>query len=85
MVIGHQKGANTKENVARNFGMAQPEGYRKALRLMRHAEKFGFPLITFIDTPGASPGIGSEERGQAMAIAESCQALTTARADCRDR
>ena len=70
MVIGHQKGASTKENLARNFGQALPEGYRKALRLMRHAEKFGFPVLTFIDTPGASPGIASEERGQAMAIAE---------------
>jgi acetyl-CoA carboxylase carboxyl transferase subunit alpha len=71
MVLGHQKGNNTKENIARNFGMARPEGYRKAERLMRHAEKFGFPLITFIDTPGAEPGIGSEERGQGTAIAES--------------
>jgi acetyl-CoA carboxylase carboxyl transferase subunit alpha len=71
MVLGHQKGNTTKENIARNFGMARPEGYRKAERLMRHAEKFGFPLITFIDTPGAEPGIGSEERGQATAIAES--------------
>ena len=71
MVLGHQKGTDTKENIARNFGMARPEGYRKAERLMRHAEKFGFPLITFIDTPGAEPGIGSEERGQATAIAES--------------
>ena len=71
MVLGHQKGNDTKENIARNFGMARPEGYRKAERLMRHAEKFGFPLITFIDTPGAEPGIGSEERGQGTAIAES--------------
>jgi acetyl-CoA carboxylase carboxyl transferase subunit alpha len=71
MVLGNQKGTNTKENIARNFGMARPEGYRKAERLMRHAEKFGFPLISFIDTPGAEPGIGSEERGQATAIAES--------------
>jgi acetyl-CoA carboxylase carboxyl transferase subunit alpha len=71
MVLGHQKGNDTKENLARNFGMARPEGYRKAERLMRHAEKFGFPLVTFIDTPGAEPGIGSEERGQATAIAES--------------
>jgi acetyl-CoA carboxylase carboxyl transferase subunit alpha len=71
MVLGHQKGNDTKENIARNFGMARPEGYRKAERLMRHAEKFGFPVITFIDTPGAEPGIGSEERGQATAIAES--------------
>ena len=71
MVLGHQKGNDTKENIARNFGMARPEGYRKAERLMRHAEKFGFPLLTFIDTPGAEPGIGSEERGQGTAIAES--------------
>jgi acetyl-CoA carboxylase carboxyl transferase subunit alpha len=71
MVLGHQKGRDTKENIARNFGMARPEGYRKAERLMRHAEKFGFPVVSFIDTPGAEPGIGSEERGQATAIAES--------------
>lgn len=71
MVLGHQKGNDTRENIARNFGMARPEGYRKAERLMRHAEKFGFPLLTFIDTPGAEPGIGSEERGQGTAIAES--------------
>ncbi|MFM9108917.1 MAG: acetyl-CoA carboxylase carboxyltransferase subunit alpha [Chloroflexota bacterium] len=71
VVVGHQKGSDTKENIARNFGMARPEGYRKAERLMRHAEKFGFPVISFIDTPGAEPGIGSEERGQATAIAES--------------
>ena len=71
IVIGHQKGRNTKENIHRNFGMARPEGYRKAERLMRHAGKFGMPVITFIDTPGAEPGIGSEERGQSTAIAES--------------
>ena len=71
MVLGHQKGENTKENIARNFGMARPEGYRKADRLLRHAAKFGIPVLTFIDTPGAEPGIGSEERGQATAIAES--------------
>lgn len=71
MVLGHQKGNDTAENISRNFGMARPEGYRKAERLMRHAEKFGFPIVTFIDTPGAEPGIGSEERGQATAIAES--------------
>ncbi|MBL8128390.1 MAG: acetyl-CoA carboxylase carboxyltransferase subunit alpha [Thermomicrobiales bacterium] len=75
MVLGHQKGNDTRENLARNFGMARPEGYRKAERLMRHAEKFGFPLVTFIDTPGAEPGIGSEERGQATAIAESLLAM----------
>ena len=71
MVLGHQKGGTTKENLTRNFGMARPEGYRKAERLLRHAEKFGFPVVTLIDTPGAEPGIGSEERGQATAIAES--------------
>ena len=69
MVIGHQKGRDTKERAARNFGMSRPEGYRKALRLMRLAEKFGRPIITLIDTPGAYPGIGAEERGQAEAIA----------------
>ncbi len=71
MVLGHQKGGNTKENIARNFGMARPEGYRKAERLMRHAEKFRMPVVSLIDTPGAEPGIGSEERGQGTAIAES--------------
>jgi acetyl-CoA carboxylase carboxyl transferase subunit alpha len=71
LVLGHQKGGNTRENLQRNFGMARPEGYRKADRLMRHAEKFGIPVVTFIDTPGAEPGIGSEERGQGTAIAES--------------
>lgn len=75
MVLGHQKGNDTKENIARNFGMARPEGYRKAERLLRHAEKFGFPVVTLIDTPGAEPGIGSEERGQATAIAESLLAM----------
>lgn len=69
MVIGHQKGRNMKENLWRNFGSPHPEGYRKALRLMRLAEKFKRPIITFIDTPGAYPGIGAEERGQAEAIA----------------
>ncbi|WP_027717848.1 acetyl-CoA carboxylase carboxyltransferase subunit alpha [Desulfovirgula thermocuniculi] len=68
-VIGHLKGHDTRENLACNFGMAHPEGYRKALRLMRQAEKFCRPVITFIDTPGAYPGIGAEERGQACAIA----------------
>jgi acetyl-CoA carboxylase carboxyl transferase subunit alpha len=68
MVIGHQKGRDTKEKILRNFGMPRPEGYRKALRLMRLAEKFGIPLLTFVDTPGAYPGIGAEERGQAEAI-----------------
>jgi acetyl-CoA carboxylase carboxyl transferase subunit alpha len=70
MVIGQQKGRDTKEKVARNFGMPQPEGYRKALRLMRMAEKFRVPIITFIDTPGAYPGIGAEARGQSEAIAK---------------
>jgi acetyl-CoA carboxylase carboxyl transferase subunit alpha len=69
MIIGHQKGRDTKEKIARNFGMPRPEGYRKALRLMRLAEKFRMPVLTFIDTPGAYPGIGAEERGQSEAIA----------------
>jgi acetyl-CoA carboxylase carboxyl transferase subunit alpha len=69
MVLGHQKGRDTKERVRRNYGMPKPEGYRKAMRLMRLAERFGLPLITFIDTPGAYPGVGSEERGQSEAIA----------------
>ncbi|MCX4190931.1 acetyl-CoA carboxylase carboxyl transferase subunit alpha [Methylophaga sp. OBS1] len=69
VVIGHQKGRDTKEKVARNFGMPRPEGYRKALRIMKMAERFGLPVITFIDTPGAYPGIGAEERGQSEAIA----------------
>jgi acetyl-CoA carboxylase carboxyl transferase subunit alpha len=69
VVLGHQKGRDTKERVWRNYGMARPEGYRKGLRLMNLAEKFGLPLITLIDTPGAYPGIGAEERGQAEAIA----------------
>jgi acetyl-CoA carboxylase carboxyl transferase subunit alpha len=68
VVIGHQKGRDTKEKIARNFGMPRPEGYRKALRLMHLAEKFGLPVFTFIDTPGAYPGIGAEERGQSEAI-----------------
>ncbi|MBF0595647.1 MAG: acetyl-CoA carboxylase carboxyltransferase subunit alpha [Candidatus Omnitrophica bacterium] len=70
VVLGHQKGRDTSENVKRNFGCAHPEGYRKAMRAMRLAEKFGLPVIVFIDTPGAYPGIGAEERGQAQAIAE---------------
>lgn len=70
MVMGHQKGRDVKENLMRNFGCAHPEGYRKAMRLMRLAEKFNVPVICFIDTPGAYPGIGAEERGQAQAIAE---------------
>lgn len=68
MVIGHQKGRDTREKILRNFGMPRPEGYRKALRMMRLAEKFGIPVVTFIDTPGAYPGIGAEERGQSEAI-----------------
>lgn len=69
VIIGHQKGRDTKENIRRNFGMAHPEGYRKALRLMHLAARFNRPIITFVDTPGAYPGIGAEERGQAEAIA----------------
>jgi acetyl-CoA carboxylase carboxyl transferase subunit alpha len=68
VVIGHQKGRDTKEKIARNFGMPRPEGYRKALRLMKTAEKFGLPVFTFVDTPGAYPGVGAEERGQSEAI-----------------
>jgi len=69
VIMGHQKGRDTKENLKRNFGCAHPEGYRKALRVMRLAEQFGLPVVIFIDTPGAYPGIGAEERGQAQAIA----------------
>ena len=69
VLIGHQKGRDTKEKIHRNFGMPRPEGYRKALRLMRLAERFGLPVLTFIDTPGAYPGVGAEERGQSEAIA----------------
>jgi acetyl-CoA carboxylase carboxyl transferase subunit alpha len=69
MLIGHQKGRDTKEKISRNFGMPRPEGYRKALRLMKLAERFALPVITFIDTPGAYPGVGAEERGQSEAIA----------------
>ncbi len=69
MILGHQKGRETKENLERNFGCAHPEGYRKAMRLMRMAEKYNIPVVAFIDTPGAYPGIGAEERGQAEAIA----------------
>lgn len=75
-VIGHQKGKNTKENIYRHFGMAHPEGYRKALRLMKQAEKFHRPIITFIDTPGAYPGVGAEERGQAEAIARNLHEMS---------
>ena len=69
MIIGHQKGRDTKSKIRRNFGMPRPEGYRKALRLMKMAERFGLPILTFIDTPGAYPGVGAEERGQSEAIA----------------
>ncbi|WGE33472.1 acetyl-CoA carboxylase carboxyl transferase subunit alpha [Actinobacillus genomosp. 1] len=75
MVIGHQKGRTTKEKVKRNFGMPAPEGYRKALRLMEMADRFNMPIITFIDTPGAYPGIGAEERGQAEAIARNLREM----------
>lgn len=75
MVIGHQKGRSTQENVKRNFGMPRPEGYRKALRLMYMAERFQIPIVTLIDTPGAYPGLGAEERGQAQAIAESLEGM----------
>jgi acetyl-CoA carboxylase carboxyl transferase subunit alpha len=79
IVLGHQKGANTRENIDRNFGMPRPEGYRKALRLIRQAEKFNLPVLTFIDTPAADPGLGSEERGQANAIAENLIAMAAMR------
>ena len=75
-VIGEQKGKNVKENMQRNFGMPEPEGYRKALRLMKQAEKFNRPIITFIDTPGAYPGIGAEERGQGEAIAKNMMEMS---------
>ncbi len=79
MLIGHQKGRDTKERVRRNYGMPKPEGYRKALRLMKMAERFGLPLITLIDTPGAYPGVGSEERGQSEAIARNLFEMSTLR------
>ena len=79
MFIGHQKGRNTKERQARNFGMANPAGYRKALRLMKLAEKFNKPIVTLIDTPGAYPGLEAEEHGQAEAIAHNIQAMFTLR------
>ena len=75
-IIGHQKGRNTKENMVRNFGMPRPEGYRKALRIMDLAERFRRPIITFVDTPGAYPGIGAEERGQAEAIAKNLEVMS---------
>ena len=76
MVIGHQKGRDVKERTLRNFGMPRPEGYRKAMRLMKLAERFNIPVITFIDTPGAYPGVGAEERSQAGAIAESLKLMS---------
>jgi acetyl-CoA carboxylase carboxyl transferase subunit alpha len=79
MVLGHQKGRDTKERVRRNYGMPKPEGYRKALRLMKLAERFSLPLITFIDTPGAYPGVGSEERNQSEAIARNLFEMATLR------
>ena len=79
VVIGHQKGRDTREKIARNFGMQHPEGYRKALRFMQLAERFGKPVITFIDTPGAFPGIAAEERGQAEAIARNLRAMAALR------
>jgi acetyl-CoA carboxylase carboxyl transferase subunit alpha len=79
VVIGHQKGRDTKENLRRNFGMPHPEGYRKALRLMRLAERFAAPVVTFIDTPGAYPGLGAEERGQAEAIARNLEEMAALR------
>jgi acetyl-CoA carboxylase carboxyl transferase subunit alpha len=79
MVIGHQKGRDTKEKIIRNFGMPRPEGYRKAMRLMRLAEKFEIPVMTFIDTPGAYPGIGAEERGQSEAIGRSLYVMAELR------
>jgi len=76
MVIGHQKGRTLQENMERNFGMPHPEGYRKALRIMKLAEKFSIPVISFIDTPGAYPGVGAEERGQAEAIAQNLKTMS---------
>lgn len=75
VMLGHQKGRDTKENIKRNFGMAHPEGFRKALRLMKLAEQFGLPVITFIDSSGAYPGVGAEERGQALVIAENLMGM----------
>ena len=79
MVIGHQKGRDTKERQFRNFGMPRPEGYRKAMRLMRLAEKFGIPIMTFVDTPGAYPGVGAEERGQSEAIGKNLYVMAELR------
>ena len=77
MLIGHQKGRDTKERTRRNFGMPRPEGYRKAQRVMRLAERFGLPVVTFIDTPGAYPGVDAEARGQSEAIAASLEVMAT--------
>jgi len=79
MVIGHEKGRDTKQKIQRNFGMPRPEGYRKALRLMEMAERFGLPVITLIDTPGAYPGVGAEERGQSEAIARNLEVMSRLR------
>jgi acetyl-CoA carboxylase carboxyl transferase subunit alpha len=79
VVIGHQKGRDTKEKIFRNFGMPRPEGYRKALRLMKLAEKFGVPVFSFVDTPGAYPGVGAEERGQSEAIGRNLYAMSELR------
>lgn len=79
VVVGHQKGRDTREKIHRNFGMPRPEGYRKALRLMKTAEKFGLPVITFIDTPGAYPGVGAEERGQSEAIGRNLAEMSALR------
>jgi len=79
MVIGHQKGRDTKDRQYRNFGMPRPEGYRKAMRLMRLAEKFGIPIMTFVDTPGAYPGVGAEERGQSEAIGKNLYVMAELR------
>lgn len=77
LIIGHQKGIDTNENLMRNFGSSNPEGYRKAMRLMKLAEKFNVPVVTFVDTPGAYPGVGAEERGQAEAIAYNLREMAT--------
>jgi acetyl-CoA carboxylase carboxyl transferase subunit alpha len=79
MVVGHQRGKGTRDAVERNFGQPHPEGYRKALRLFRHAEKFGMPVLTFLDTAGAAPGPGDEERGQGWALAENIAAMAQLR------
>ena len=84
MIVGHQKARDTKQKVYRNFGMPNPEGYRKALRVMKIAEKFGRPLFTFVDTPGAYPGLGAEERGQAEAIAHNLREMVRLQSSNRD-